>query len=155
MIELQTIKVRHNVEMAHRLFLTPGKCENIHGHSWLVTLELKGRMNPNGLLEGLDFGLVKSMFRTYLDDNFDHRVLLNLSDPWAKDMDPDQHYDPTLKPKVLPGLQTMNGDPTTENFAANVGFWAQGNFYQMQAIGVSVWETRVNNATWSWNAAVA
>jgi 6-pyruvoyltetrahydropterin/6-carboxytetrahydropterin synthase len=133
-----SIKVKHNVEMAHRLFLTPGKCENIHGHSWWIDLQLFGTVDKNGILAGLDFGFVKKLFRGYLDDNFDHRVLLNIADVWAA---------PDLTGNGgLPGLQTAQGDPTTEWFAEHVGLWATGTF-QLPTV-VDVWETRVNNAQW-------
>lgn len=143
---MASIKVKHNVEMAHRLFETKGKCEAIHGHSWWINLQIFGKVDGQGILEGLDFGFVKKLCRNYLDENFDHRVLLNLSDPWAQDLDPGQEYDGSLEPKLLPGLQTMNGDPTTENFAANIGLWAIGTF--RLPVDVEVWETAVNCATW-------
>jgi len=152
----QSISVRHNVEMAHRLYLTPGKCENIHGHSWQVTLTLNGPVDSAGLLLGLDFGIVKQQFREYLDSNFDHRVLLNPRDPWAQDLDPRQEYDSSLKPMTLPGLQVMQyGDPTTENLATAIGYWAQSIYSYATGIRANVWETKVNNATWSLNAATA
>lgn len=132
--------------MAHRLFQTKGKCEAIHGHSWLVTLQLRGEVSEQGLLAGLDFGFVKRQFREFLDTHFDHKLLLNLNDPWANLR---LH---TNVQEELPGLRVFPGDPTTENFAAHIGYWAQGKFPEMSGIGIEVWETRVNNATWSWNA---
>lgn len=143
---VQAIKVRHNVEMAHRLFLTPGKCEAIHGHSWNVTLQLIGEVDNHGLLASLDFGSIKMLFRKFLDSNFDHRVLLNVNDPWANLR---LHTNCT---EELPGLALFEGDPTTENLAKTIGEWGRLTFPSMRGIGIEVWETRVNNATWSWNA---
>jgi 6-pyruvoyltetrahydropterin/6-carboxytetrahydropterin synthase len=144
----QTIKVRHNFEAAHRLFETPGKCQRIHGHSFQVELELGGHVNPQGFLAGLDFSSVKAGFRTYLDAEYDHCLLLNAQDPWAGLFGVEKQDD------RLPGLQTMSVDPTTENLAARIGLWAQGTFasYGVQTFGVTVWETNVNCATW-WNRA--
>jgi 6-pyruvoyltetrahydropterin/6-carboxytetrahydropterin synthase len=146
-VSIQSIKVRHNVEMAHRLFLTPGKCEQIHGHSWSVTLEMFGNVDSHGLLEGLNFSDVKKDFRAYLDETFDHRLLLNPSDPWS------QLYVDRLGP--LPGLKSFEGygDPTTENFAMCIGEWASGLFVGgVVDLNVEVWETAVNNSTWRMNA---
>lgn len=140
------IAVKHNIEVAHRLFLLPGKCENIHGHSMWITLYLKGELNARGILEGIDFGFLKKEFRKYLDDNFDHHVVLNSLDPWAQEV---AQYD-TVTGKVammnLPGLTTIHGDPSTENIAMLVGEMMQRKFEFVSA--VEVWETSVNMARW-------
>jgi 6-pyruvoyltetrahydropterin/6-carboxytetrahydropterin synthase len=135
-----SIKVKHNVEMAHRLFLTPGKCESIHGHSWWIDLQLFGDTDEKGILAGLNFTDVKKEFRNYLDTNFDHRLLLNHNDPWANL----GHWSNIAE--SLPGLATFAGDPTTENFAWEIGVWARGTF-NLPTV-VDVWETRVNSAQW-------
>jgi 6-pyruvoyltetrahydropterin/6-carboxytetrahydropterin synthase len=136
---MQSIKVKHNVEMAHRLFETPGKCEKIHGHSWNVELELFGSIDGRGMLNSLDFGIVKQHFRGFLDHEFDHRILLNARDPWAQNIG---------DMGLLPGLATLPGDPTTENLANGVGSWAN-QFFGCSKTSVTVWETAVNCATWS------
>jgi 6-pyruvoyltetrahydropterin/6-carboxytetrahydropterin synthase len=148
-VTITSIKVKHNVEMAHRLFMTPGKCESIHGHSWQVELELFGEVNAYGLLADLDFGLVKSDFRGYLDETFDHRLLLNPLDPWAGPHLLEEKF------AYLPGVKLFDGygDPTTENMAACIGEWASGLYTKITAVTCNVWETRVNNATWSKNVA--
>jgi 6-pyruvoyltetrahydropterin/6-carboxytetrahydropterin synthase len=135
-----TIQVRHNIEVAHRLSLLPGKCEAIHGHSMWVELELAGDIDSTGILAGLDFGAVKRAFRGYLDSQFDHRLLLNENDDLA-------YLD-------LPGLRTLPGDPTTELLARWIGQWAQAAFPFPQTPSglVTVRETHVNAATYRWTA---
>jgi 6-pyruvoyltetrahydropterin/6-carboxytetrahydropterin synthase len=134
------IAVKHNIEVAHRLYLTPGKCEHIHGHSMWVTLKLCGAVDPNGILEGLEFGDVKKRFRSFLDDNFDHHLLLNKNDPWARNLETGGGR----SVGQLPGLVTMESDPTTENLARWIGEWAGGEF--RLDVMVEVQETRVNSA---------
>jgi len=130
-----TLRVRHNIEVAHRLFMLPGKCENIHGHSMWVTLDLLGhKIDVDGYLGGLDFGDVKRKFRAYLDTNYDHHLLLNGNDPLAK-------YD-------LPGVILCGNDPSTENIARWVAEWARQNFEGTPGFRVTVDETHVNSATW-------
>lgn len=139
---MQSIKVRHNMEMAHRLSQTPGKCAQIHGHSWWVELEIIGLVDERGMLEGLDYGKVKAVFRGYLDETFDHHLLLNKND--------------TLTDFELPGTTRFEEDPTTENVARHIGTWAQKTFDEIIAphdfvrvhYRVVVWETSVNCATW-------
>ncbi len=143
-----SISVRHNCEMAHRLYRTSGLCEQIHGHSWDVHLRIYGEVNSNGMLAGINFTDLKREFRRFLDTNYDHRVLLNSEDPWAQRME--LVYG---SPTHLPGLQTMDGDPTTENFAAVIGGWYKHTAgHLVDGIDVTVWETSVNRADWAWRS---
>ena len=129
------LRVRHNIEVAHRLSLLPGKCENIHGHSMWVTLELRGHaIDPSGRLGGLDFGAIKRAFRGHLDSTYDHHLLLNGDDPIAE-----------LK---LPGLRVCSGDPSTENIARWVAEWARLEWPATPGFRVTVDETHVNAAVW-------
>lgn len=133
------IAVRHNIEVAHRLHLLPGKCENIHGHSMWVHLELAGQLDHRGLLDGLDFGAVKREYRKYLDTKYDHRLLLDVDDPLT-----------SVGAVKLPGLRPTAGQPTTENIARWVGEWAVENFPSATGGTVTVHETHVNQAGWVW-----
>lgn len=151
---MQTIGVRHNIEVAHRLFTTPGKCENIHGHSMWVTLTLHGEVGHTGMVAGLDFGDIKKEFRTYLDTNYDHRILLNAADPFAGGLfRSDSAGRPSGSRGTLPGLNATEGDPTTENIARWVGERMRSTFNLMetgiQRVEVEVWETHVNKANWA------
>jgi 6-pyruvoyl tetrahydropterin synthase/QueD family protein len=122
--------------MAHRLSLTEGKCEQIHGHSWNVTLRLRGEVDESGKV--LEFGDVKKQFREYLDTTFDHHLLLYAKDPILLD---------GVRGHVvsgLPGLQLFEDDPTTENFAKHLLIWAT-DLFDLRA-EVEVWETAVNMA---------
>lgn len=156
--QVALLTVRHNIEVAHRLFELPGKCENIHGHSMWVELSLYGGISGSGILETefgtLEFGDVKAVFRRYLDQNYDHRLLLNQNDPWASYLqfvdengDPKGFYgeDPTQK---LPGLSVVPGDPTTEH----LGLWMAEYFsnYFKTDTSVTVQETHVNAASVDW-----
>lgn len=152
------LAVKHNIEVAHRLITTKGKCENIHGHSMWVTLRIKGFADHRGMVEGLDFGTVKDIFRTYLDGKYDHRILLNEKDPFAGQLIPITNDITDLSDTgkqsafFLPGLSTLEGDPTTENIAHRIGWdLIAGNNPHKCTLPVSeieVWETSVNMATW-------
>ncbi len=140
------------MEMAHRLHLTPGKCENIHGHSWWVTLTVWGQVDSNGLLQGIDFGEAKSFLRGYMDEKYDHHLLLNSQDPFARALyNSDSAGRPTGDRSVLPGLVKFRGDPTTELIAARIGEDMLAGFsrrWNVDELAVDVWETSVNNARW-------
>lgn len=151
------IRVRHNIEVAHRLYEMSGKCQAIHGHSMWAELTIHGLVNSNGVLDGLEFGSVKKAFRGFLDETFDHHLLLNEKDPWAGQLvTPTQTkwVDDASKQKssgysienmgTLPGLMVMPGDPTTENIAKWIAEWAKGQYGK--AVDVLVHETAVNAA---------
>jgi 6-pyruvoyl tetrahydropterin synthase/QueD family protein len=148
---MPVLKVRHNIEVAHRLYRTRGKCEAIHGHSMWVELELHGTVAPEtGMVSGLDFGVVKQNFRKYLDNSYDHHLLLNDEDPFAGNLNI-QDEEGWVR---LPGLVVMPGkDPTTENIALDISLWAKNTFIFNTSppdpyhVGVTVWETHVNGVS--------
>lgn len=138
------VVVRHNIEVAHRLYELPGKCENIHGHSMWVELKLHGHINKHGILESLDFGSIKKKFREYLDGTYDHHLLLNVDDPWSQPIETVQAYQDATGAVSLPGLVTMPSDPTTENLAKWIAQWATNEFGLNADCHVQ--ETHVNGA---------
>lgn len=148
-LQVAFITVRHNIEVAHRLSQTPGKCENIHGHSMWVEMRINGRINPaSGLLENdnseFEFGTVKKFFRNYLDNTFDHHVVLNEKDPWANLVNVTATEGSGHLPDKLPGLTTFDGDPTTENIAKWIAAEMAKTF--LTDVAVDVAETSVNKA---------
>jgi len=145
-----TISVYHNAEIAHRLSELPGKCQNIHGHSLKNHLALAGQLDEHGLLCGLDFGTVKAEFRSYIDTNYDHHLLLNKDDPWAGDLiRADGEGELEQQPlDQLPGLVMCMGDPTTERMAVWIAEWAEAQYhkYGIAAVYVEVRETDTNGS---------
>jgi 6-pyruvoyltetrahydropterin/6-carboxytetrahydropterin synthase len=155
-----SIAVKHNIEVAHRLFELPGKCENIHGHSMQVTMQLFGPINDKGILGGIEYGDLKHLFRSHLDETYDHRVLLNVEDPWSRplflmerDEDSGQFVEASRQ-VFLPGLNSVPGDPTTENIAAWIAHDMEAKLFNpdlpwgkdLYTMKVTVWETAVNMA---------
>jgi 6-pyruvoyltetrahydropterin/6-carboxytetrahydropterin synthase len=157
-----TIQVSHNMEVAHRLSLLPGKCQNIHGHSMQVRLTLSGlSLNENGIAGGIDFSSLKKLFRNLLDSDYDHHLHLNRADVWAqpifmmgevakKDDKPEQTF--------LPGLILHDGDPTVENLAKRIcgemcnliinNQMIYGWVSDQATIQIDIEETKTNGASW-------
>jgi 6-pyruvoyl-tetrahydropterin synthase len=128
--------IRHNAEIAHRLSLTEGKCQQIHGHGLQIELTLLNlsQDRATGMAKDasgdlLDFSDLKKRFRKYIDEGFDHHLLLNTEDPWAGVF---YLYDPVdndpIDNKQLPGLVQVPGDPTIENLAKWWAMWAANEF---------------------------
>lgn len=69
-----------NFEMAHALAGYDGHCRNIHGHSYQLSVTVKG--TPVGSSSSpklgmvLDFGILKAIVKPIIDE-FDHALVLN------------------------------------------------------------------------------
>jgi 6-pyruvoyl tetrahydropterin synthase/QueD family protein len=109
---METVSIRHNVEMGHRLSLQPNsKCFCVHGHTWWIEIEVGGPPDPySGMI--LSFTEIKSKLRPWLDANFDHHTLLNTDDPLWKSVDVTDMDCWGFVPFPIDST-----DPTVENFA--------------------------------------
>jgi hypothetical protein len=90
------------------------------------------------MVMGLDFGVVKKIWRAYLDEGFDHHLCLNENDPLVLTLQNAQILDW--------GIVTIGMDPTVENMARLWGMWAARQFHCTTAIKVH--EAATNAATW-------
>lgn len=64
----------------HRLIKYEGKCRHLHGHNGRVQIEIEGDgLDSRGMLA--DFGDIKRIMKKWIDDNLDHRMILNREDP--------------------------------------------------------------------------
>lgn len=126
--ETGMLKFAHDIQVGHRLYLQPGKCQQIHGHSMTVLLNLQVSFNEDGyaindLGTMIEFGTAKKVFRGHLDEFYDHHLVLNENDPWAQPLHQTgyskapRQEDGHFTPMTLPGLRKVPGDPSTENIA--------------------------------------
>ncbi len=76
------ISVREEFSAAHRLRNYPGKCENVHGHNWIVEAFVRGKaVNDIGVT--LDFREIKEALAGVLAD-LDHKDLNQIA-PFDKE----------------------------------------------------------------------
>ncbi|HIP37222.1 MAG TPA: 6-carboxytetrahydropterin synthase [Crocinitomix sp.] len=74
-------------ETAHALWNYDGKCKNIHGHSYKLTISISGDVIndinhvKNGMI--IDFGDLKKIVKKQVVDVYDHCLLLNGDTPHA------------------------------------------------------------------------
>ncbi|MDD3877906.1 MAG: 6-carboxytetrahydropterin synthase [Bacteroidales bacterium] len=75
------ITKRFTFEMAHALLGYDGLCKNIHGHSYILWVTLRGEpdceeQNPkNGML--MDFSVLSKLIKDNIISKYDHALLLN------------------------------------------------------------------------------
>lgn len=103
----------HDISTGHRVHGHESKCAHLHGHNYRfhLTVESDGTTPGDGL-DGLgrvlDFGVIKQRLCMWLEDNWDHKFLVWMEDPFAKTL---QEIDPF-------GVVRVPFNPTAENMAA-------------------------------------
>jgi 6-pyruvoyltetrahydropterin/6-carboxytetrahydropterin synthase len=111
----------------HRLLNYDGKCRHLHGHNGraIITLE-SAQVDPLGMV--VDFGRIKQVVNTWIDETLDHKMLLHQDDPVL----------PFLRRQGEP-VYVMDVNPTAENIARLIfDFTAAQGF---PVVEVQVWET--------------
>ncbi len=96
----------HDFSAGHRVVGHEGKCRNLHGHNYRVHFVCEAA-NLDEVGRVIDFSAIKEKLCDWLEDNWDHRMLLWEADPLGHDL---QTMDPTVN--LLPF------NPTAENMAA-------------------------------------
>ncbi len=96
----------HDFSAGHRVVGHEGKCRHLHGHNYrchFVVLPINGL---DSLGRVLDFGVIKTNLCMWLEDNWDHKMLIWREDPILQDL---QEIDNTVV--------VMPFNPTAENMA--------------------------------------
>ena len=128
----------HDISCGHRVYQHESKCAHLHGHNYRVHFKVAaGALDQVGRI--LDFSVIKSHLCQWLEENWDHHMLIWDFDPWAKQL---ADIDPTV---VL-----VPFNPTAENMADYllrvIGPWKlEGTGTQL--IQVVVEETRKCSAS--------
>lgn len=81
--ENTTLIYKHQTHTAHRLQDHKGKCKNLHGHTYTITMEFKAEPYNTSTYSGMvmDFADVKNIVGNWIDDMYDHAVVLERTDP--------------------------------------------------------------------------
>ena len=113
-----TISKAFIFEAAHHLPQHDGKCRNLHGHSYRVTVVLHGPVNDyTGSSRGMvqDFALIGELFRHHVFDILDHTVLnSNIEYPTAENI---ALWIFEKLEKVLPDLHSIVVNETSDTSA--------------------------------------
>lgn len=72
---MYTVIKRMEISAAHHLSLSyPSKCENLHGHNWVITVYCRSNeLNPDGMV--IDFSHIKRVVKDRLDHSNLNEVL--------------------------------------------------------------------------------
>jgi 6-pyruvoyltetrahydropterin/6-carboxytetrahydropterin synthase len=141
---MNVVAVEHTFETAHRLPHLKGKCENLHGHSWRVRIEVSGPMATNGVV--VEFADLKEHLRWWVDLHLDHGVMLGARDDLASVL-------PFYGKVFIFGHDGPTDDlpwPTVESVATLLARVMQEKVGGEQRVErVAVRETHLNEAIWT------
>ena len=111
----------------HRLLNYEGPCRHLHGHNGRVEITLAAEnLDARGML--VDFKDLQEAMQGWLDQNLDHRLLLQRSDPYVA----------LLQAQNEP-LFLMESNPTAENIARLIFEEAKRRGFPV--VEVELWET--------------
>lgn len=100
----------HDISAGHRVHGHESKCAHLHGHNYRIHFRVTTNPGIGGWLDDvgrvIDFSVIKSTLCEWLEDNWDHKMLM-----W--ELDPMAHQVHLLDPSVV--LVPFN--PTAENMA--------------------------------------
>jgi len=127
-------------DAAHRLYQYSGKCSKIHGHRYRVIVKL-GYLAVDEVGIGFDFGRIKSTLGEWLDQNWDHKLLLSFDDPLYRALKDSGVVDPN-------DIFLTGGNPTAENMAELLAeevatIWPE---IAERLISIKVYETPTSSA---------
>lgn len=103
---MHTATRTHEIACGHRVYGHESKCANLHGHNYTFELTLAPLTALDGLGRVLDFSAIKERLCSWLEANWDHRLLLWDEDPLAVQL-------AQLGERIAP----VPFNPTAENMA--------------------------------------
>ena len=67
------LKRTFHFDAAHQVADYNGKCENLHGHTYILTVTITGKLQKNGMV--LDFAILKKIVNETVLNKLDHKFL--------------------------------------------------------------------------------
>lgn len=109
---MKTSAVRyHDICCGHRVVGHEGKCKNLHGHNYRFHFEItSSTLDKVGRV--LDFSVIKTTLCEWLEDSWDHKMLIWSEDPMLESL---KEIDPTVV--------VVDFNPTAENIAGYFLFY--------------------------------
>ncbi len=103
---MTTAERYHDISMGHRVVGHESKCRCLHGHNYRIHFVCTAD-ELDGLGRVIDFSIIKELLCQWLEDNWDHKMMLWSEDPLLDD----------LKRLVPEDIVLLPYNPTAENLA--------------------------------------
>lgn len=130
-----TITRRFQFCAGHRVHRHESKCNNLHGHNYILLVEASPEDGLDHLGRVMDFSEVKSRLGSWIDANWDHGFILSREDQEAQQ---------AMSMMERQKLYLMESNPTAENMGLHlineicpVLFLGSG----VKITKVTIWET--------------
>ena len=132
-----TYKVTRVIDFCygHRLMNYEGECRHLHGHNGRIEVDIEAdETDYRGMV--VDFADIRDVVKTWIDDNLDHRMILNREDPLVAVLTElgEAHY-------------VIDANPTAENIAAHIHEMTSSDSLHISEI--RLWETPNSYATFT------
>lgn len=161
-----TTRIVRKIEFdaGHRVLRHEGKCAHLHGHRYSALIEIEAP-SLDSIGRVIDFGVVKQIIGRWVDEEWDHNLLLHPDDPLFGAIEelnelkpikfrPDEAdwnaviFGPYKQPYVM---QYADPNPTAENMAHEL-FKVSSNLlcsYSIEVESVTIYETPNCSATYT------
>jgi 6-pyruvoyltetrahydropterin/6-carboxytetrahydropterin synthase len=96
----------HDISTGHRVLGHENKCAHLHGHNYRIHFHVTCT-DLDDIGRVLDFSIIKSKLCMWLEENWDHKMLIYNQDPYATDLEKFAKDDLVIVPF----------NPTAENMA--------------------------------------
>lgn len=131
-----------NFEMAHLLDNYDGLCRNIHGHSYILMVTVRGDINTNadspkvGMV--MDFSVLKNIVKSEIVDRLDHAMLVRRGAPQEKMLE-----------GIAERIYSVDYQPTCENMVVDFAHRIIARLPEgLELISVRLHETATSYAEW-------
>lgn len=118
---MTTITRRFEWDSGHRVLGHEGKCRHLHGHRYVAEITVwAGGLDSLGRV--IDFGEIKRIVGKWIDDRWDHNLLLNAKDPLLTAVEECRCFD-CPQDEILGGKEPYimeHGNPTAEVMAEDL-----------------------------------
>jgi len=99
----------HDFDAGHRVVNHESKCRHLHGHTYRAHFAISSD-SLDGIGRVIDFSVIKSKLAMWLEDNWDHRMIIWAEDPML----------PSLLEVSPESIQIVPFNPTAENMAKHL-----------------------------------
>ena len=106
----------HDISAGHRVVGHENKCRHLHGHNFRVHFTCTGKLDEVGRV--IDFGVIKSALCMWIENEWDHKMLLWEHDPILEALDERMISSSELNKVLDESIRIVSFNPTAENMAA-------------------------------------
>lgn len=128
--------------LGHRVYGHESKCANFHGHNYVLYIHAKPDIGLDDIGRVIDFSVLKEKVGGWIDEHWDHQMVL-----WQKDPKRQSFLTGDMSDQPLYTLPT---NPTAENLAAHLLHDICPILFKNDPVTVYkivLWETENCNAT--------